>query len=88
MEGIVMSIFSKQEKEIFSALPEYMKQEAFFNCWTRKEAYTKAVGRGLSYSLGCSFSCLLFCPVDFINYRPRKFLMNFLDTIKAFFCNR
>ena len=51
MEGIVMSMFSKQEKEVFSALPEYMKQEAFFNCWTRKEAYTKAVGRGLSYPL-------------------------------------
>lgn len=51
MEEVVMSMFSKQEKEVFSALPEYMKQEAFFNCWTRKEAYTKAVGRGLSYPL-------------------------------------
>ncbi len=51
MEEIVMSMFSKQEKEVFSALPEYMKQEAFFNCWTRKEAYIKAVGRGLSYPL-------------------------------------
>lgn len=52
MEGIVMSMFSNQEQEAFSALPEYMKQEAFFNCWTRKEAYLKAVGRGLSYPLG------------------------------------
>ena len=51
MEEIIMSFFSNQEKEAFSVLPEHMKQEAFFTCWTRKESYIKALGRGLSYPL-------------------------------------
>lgn len=43
--------FSRREAELFSALPQHLRVEGFFNCWTRKEAYIKAKGLGLSLSL-------------------------------------
>ena len=46
-----MRLFSIREKQVFHALPEEQKLEAFFNCWTRKEAYVKARGEGLSLPL-------------------------------------
>ena len=50
-EDIVKRFFSSREKAEFSTLPESIKQQAFFTCWTRKEAYIKARGEGLSYPL-------------------------------------
>jgi 4'-phosphopantetheinyl transferase len=50
--------FSAREVEMFSALPASLRTEAFFNCWTRKEAYVKARGEGLSHPLK-SFSVSL-----------------------------
>ena len=40
-------IFSARELEELHALPEVQQREAFFNGWTRKEAYLKATGEGL-----------------------------------------
>lgn len=40
--------FTAAERERFAAVAQERRAEAFFNCWTRKEAYFKAIGKGLS----------------------------------------
>ena len=50
-QSIVANNFSEYEKKSFNALPTKDKKEAFFKCWTRKEAYIKAIGKGLYYPL-------------------------------------
>lgn len=50
-EEIAKRFFSESEYKLIQSLPENQKQLAFFNCWTRKEAYIKAIGQGLAYSL-------------------------------------
>lgn len=44
-------VFSSNELEILRALPESQQRAAFFNGWTRKEAYLKATGEGLTEEL-------------------------------------
>ncbi|MDD5467704.1 MAG: 4'-phosphopantetheinyl transferase superfamily protein [Anaerolineales bacterium] len=48
VDQIVERFFSIREKSIFRAMPSKLKHKAFLTCWTRKEAYLKARGTGLS----------------------------------------
>ena len=50
-DEVVKHFFSRAEVEAFTSVSPAFKTQTFFNCWTRKEAYIKARGEGLSCSL-------------------------------------
>jgi 4'-phosphopantetheinyl transferase len=51
MEDIAVRFFSSEETAELKEVPEANRTQGFFNCWTRKEAFIKAVGDGLSLPL-------------------------------------
>jgi 4'-phosphopantetheinyl transferase len=50
-EQIAKSYYTAREHALLRELSGSRKEEAFFKCWTRKEAYLKATGTGISESL-------------------------------------
>ena len=51
MDQLVERFFSPTENARFQALTKDERPAAFFNLWTRKEAWLKATGEGIGYSL-------------------------------------
>lgn len=50
-DAIAALVFSPREHRAYRALAPAQQPRAFFNGWTRKEAFVKALGEGLRYPL-------------------------------------
>jgi 4'-phosphopantetheinyl transferase len=50
-DDVAARFFSRREYEAYRALGPRDRPLGFFNCWTRKEAFIKALGEGLSHPL-------------------------------------
>src|SRR5262245_49283262 len=50
-EQIVRRMFCPEEVAEWFSLPAERRRRGFFDCWTRKEAFVKALGRGLEVPL-------------------------------------
>ena len=51
VEQIASKFFSSKEIEILNKVPKEDRINTFYRCWTRKEAFIKAIGQGLTYPL-------------------------------------
>jgi 4'-phosphopantetheinyl transferase len=50
-DAVAARFFSARENAAYSSLAADSRQLAFFQCWTRKEAFIKALGDGLAHPL-------------------------------------
>lgn len=67
IDEIAQRFFSKPEYQLLKSLKGDNKRKAFFNGWVRKEAFLKALGQGLSYSLAkVEFTLLPEQPAKFL----------------------
>lgn len=51
LEGLARRCFSDREFECWRRLPPGERLQAFYRLWTKKEAFVKAVGRGIALGL-------------------------------------
>jgi 4'-phosphopantetheinyl transferase len=66
VELIAERHLSPTEQVTLSRIPSHLRNQAFFRYWTRKEAFTKAVGGGLSIAFdGFSVSLAPTAGIDF-----------------------
>lgn len=50
-EELAATFFSALEIAELAKVPAALREKIFFDCWTRKEAFVKAIGLGLSFPL-------------------------------------
>jgi 4'-phosphopantetheinyl transferase len=66
-EGIAERFFTRRESEDLRELPAAQKLPAFFTLWTRKEAWLKATGDGIT-------DCLSQLEVPFLAGEPTRLI--------------
>jgi 4'-phosphopantetheinyl transferase len=75
VDKLASQFFSPAERAELVALPSYKKLRSFFSGWTRKEAYLKARGEGMTYPLD-QFTVSMDCdkPARLLNVKddPRE----------------
>jgi 4'-phosphopantetheinyl transferase len=70
LEALAERSFSAAERRALLALSPAEREPAFFACWTRKEAFIKALGDGLSYPLDAfTVSFTAGAPARFVEIR-------------------
>lgn len=73
LEQLAAMFFSADERDAILACPPHQRAEAFYRCWTSKEAYLKATGEGLTRPLD-SFSVVVnpFLPPGVLSDSGRR----------------
>jgi 4'-phosphopantetheinyl transferase len=51
IDSLAQRFFTTSEQALVQAAPTDQKEHIFYRCWTRKEAYIKAIGKGFSIPL-------------------------------------
>jgi 4'-phosphopantetheinyl transferase len=51
LDRLAARSFSPGERQVLKSLPTHLRPAAFFDCWSRKEAFIKCTGQGLSQGL-------------------------------------
>jgi 4'-phosphopantetheinyl transferase len=51
IDSLAQRFFTTREQALVQAAPVDRKEHVFYRCWTRKEAYIKAIGKGFSIPL-------------------------------------
>jgi 4'-phosphopantetheinyl transferase len=59
-EAIANNFFPEEDREWIAALPDSSRATGFYRCWTRREAYVKALGSGVPTEAACGLSPLMF----------------------------
>jgi 4'-phosphopantetheinyl transferase len=89
-DDLAARFFSPREQADYRALRRRERPLGFFQCWTRKEAFVKALGEGLSHPLD-SFDVSLApgAPAEFLRIEPgpradRRWLLTSFSPAQGF----
>ncbi len=82
LHAVAERMFAEQEAKIMSACEESEVQKKFFDFWTLREAYVKAVGTGLGGSSKEFYFTITVADKDEVSGNIRSANINFVDSVK------